>query len=213
MSSIEGKNKAIFLPRNGKLKKLGIFGGTFDPIHLGHLICAEQISESLGLDIVIFIPCALPPHKPGYRPADGKHRLAMIDLAIRGCEKFRVSQIELSRGGISYTADTVTEIRSQIGKDVEMWLILGLDAYMDLPTWKDPDLILGQCKIAVATRPGYSLGSVRPISNNIEFVEITAVDISSSEIRKRIAEGKSIRFLVPDAVEEYIRKVKPYRLG
>ncbi len=213
MSSGKGKSKEIFLPQNGELRKLGIFGGTFDPIHLGHLICAEQISESLGLDIVIFVPCALPPHKPSYCPAEGKHRLAMIDLAIRGCEKFRSSQIELSRGGISYTVDTVTEIRSQVGKDIDLWLILGLDAYMDLPTWKDPDLILDQCKIAVATRPGYSLGSVRPLSKNIEFIEITAVDISSSEIRRRIAEGKSIRFLVPDAVEKYIRKVNPYRLG
>lgn len=210
MSSTEAKGKVRLPPGKIELKRLGIFGGTFDPIHLGHLICAEQICESLNLDLVMFVPCALPPHKPGYLPAQAKHRLAMINLAIKGSERFCVSDIELSRGGLSYTVDTVRQIRSELGDEVEIWLILGLDAYIDLPTWKEPNFILDQCNLAVATRPGYSLDSVCRIGKKVEFVEITAVDISSSEIRRRIAAGKSIRFLVPEAVEYYIRTEKPY---
>ncbi|MGQ9602800.1 MAG: nicotinate-nucleotide adenylyltransferase [bacterium] len=210
MSLREGRSKKIFLPDKGELRKIGIFGGTFDPIHLGHLICAEQICEFLDLDIVVFIPCAIPPHKPKYHPAEARHRLAMIDLAIRGSENFTVSDIEISRGGISYTVDTVLEIRSELGEKVDLWLLLGLDAYLDLPSWKDPDLIINQCGLAVARRPGYCIDPTLHVGKNVKFIDITAVDISSTEIRRRIEEGRSIRFLVPHAVEQYIRTEKPY---
>lgn len=188
-------------------RRIGVFGGTFDPVHYGHLVCAEQLREAVGLDIVMFVPCSRQPHKPRRRPSTASDRLAMLRAAIRKHEDFVVSDVETKRGGISYTVDTVRAVRALCGDGPEIWLMLGMDAFLDMPRWKDPDFILGECRFAVAARPGYRRRSVsRRVAARCRFVEITALEISSSDIRKRVARGKSIRFLVPHTVEALIRR-------
>lgn len=198
------------------VRRLGIFGGTFDPVHYGHLVCAEQLREAAGLDVVMFMPCSKQPHKPGRSPSDPRDRLAMLRAATRKYPAFVVSDLEIRRGGLSYTSETVLEVRSLVGERPEIWLLLGMDAFLDMPRWKDPDTILAQCRFAVATRPGYAgdgrnkkaLG--RGIARKCRFADITALDISSTGIRRRVARGKSIRFLVPDPVEAHIGKTGLY---
>jgi nicotinate-nucleotide adenylyltransferase len=188
-------------------RRIGIFGGTFDPVHYGHLVCAEQLREAAGLDIVMFMPCSRQPHKPRRLPSAASDRLAMLRAAVRKYEGFTVSDIETERGGVSYTADTVRQVRALAGNRPEIWLMLGMDAFLDIPGWKDPDLIFRECRFAVATSPGYRSKRVsRRVAAKCRFVEITALDISSTDIRKRAARGGSIRFLVPDPVEALIRR-------
>jgi len=187
------------------LRRLGIFGGTFDPIHLGHLICAEQLREALALDVVLLVPTHSPPHKPVSTPADPKHRLAMVRLAIEGYRGLRDSDVEIRRGGTSYTIDTVRDLREEYGLETEFWLLMGQDSYQDISSWKEPDRIAAQCFFGVARRPGYEREIEPPVPGiRSEFVDITAVGISSTDIRARISEGGSISFLVPRAVEDYI---------
>jgi nicotinate-nucleotide adenylyltransferase len=190
---------------------VGVFGGTYDPVHFGHLICAEQLSESLDLDLVLFIPCCRSPHKPDYVPAEDRHRLAMTKLATHNRPGFQVSDLEIVRGGLSYTVDTVRQLREQFGPDVEIWLLMGMDAYLDFPRWERPEEIAGECRFGVACRPGYvkNLDEGLPLAKT-RFVDITPVDISSTDIRERLRRGRSICFLLPADVEAYIRKNRPY---
>jgi nicotinate-nucleotide adenylyltransferase len=190
-------------------KRIGIFGGTFDPVHYGHLVCAEQLREAAGLDIVLFIPCSRQPHKPRYRPSDPADRLAMLRAATRKYPDFLVSDMEIKRGGVSYTADTVAELRTLVGRGPEIWLMLGMDAFLEVHRWKDPEVVLRECRFAVATRPGYAREARRgryteALKRKCRFVEITPIDISSTDIRRRASRGKSIRFLVPGPVEAHI---------
>jgi nicotinate-nucleotide adenylyltransferase len=199
------------LPAGAKPERIGIFGGTFDPVHFGHLICAEQLREAIGLDSVTFIPCSTSPHKPDYVVAGDKHRLAMLELAVSGRDEFKVSDIEIARGGLSYTVDTIAALRQQFGPGVDLWLLMGMDAYLDLSAWERPEEIVAECRFGVARRPGYTrqLDAGLPVAKT-EFVDITPVDIASTDIRQRLLEGRSIAFLVPGSVEAYIRKHKPY---
>jgi nicotinate-nucleotide adenylyltransferase len=193
-------------------RRIGVFGGTFDPVHYGHLVCAEQLRESAGLDFVLFIPCSRQPHKPRYVPSDPADRLAMLRAATRRYPAFKVSDMEIKRGGVTYTADTVAELRSLVGKGPEIWLMLGMDAFLEVPRWKDPEVVFRECRFAVATRPGYARAeymtraATRGLKRRCRFIEITALDLSSTDIRKRVARGKSIRFLLPEPVEAHIRK-------
>jgi nicotinate-nucleotide adenylyltransferase len=199
------------VPLSRPVGRLGILGGSFDPIHNGHLICAEQIAEAVGLERVMFMPCSRSPHKLSRVPAPDNHRLAMIELAVTGHPGFEVSDLEIRRGGVSYTVDTVRQLRESLGREIELWLIMGMDAYLDIPTWKDPETVLAECRFAVARRPGSNAASLNAAYGARScFVDITAVDISSSDIRDRLSKGKSIRYLVPEAVCEYIRTRKPY---
>jgi len=138
----------------------------------------------------------------------------MVELALGDHPLFEISDLEIVRGGVSYTVDTVRYLREAMGPDVELWLLLGMDAYLDIPAWKDPDVVLAECHFAVTRRPGYE---DRRLSADFEartrFVNITAVDISSTSIRDRLRAGKSSRYMVPDAVEAYIRARKPYPSG
>lgn len=198
-------------PLSKPAKRLGILGGSFDPIHNGHLICAEQLGEAAGLERVLFMPCSRSPHKRMHDPAPDSHRIAMVELAVAGHPAFEVSDLEIRRGGISYTVDTVRQLRDGLGRDIELWLLMGMDAYLEIPAWKDPHTVLAECRFAVARRPGSddrSLGEA--YREKTRFVNITAVDISSSDIRDRLRQGKSIRYLVPEAVRDYIRSRKPY---
>jgi nicotinate-nucleotide adenylyltransferase len=135
-------------PRKNDPRRLGIFGGTFDPVHLGHLICADQLGEALDLDLILFVPTNRQPHKPETEPASAGHRLAMIRLAIADHERFGDSDLEIRRGGVSYTVDTIAELRESFGRDVEFWLLMGQDSFAEIPTWKEPD------RIATGVRPG-----------------------------------------------------------
>jgi nicotinate-nucleotide adenylyltransferase len=202
------------VPLSEQVKSLGILGGSFDPIHYGHLLCAQQLSEAVGLDRVLFIPCSRSPHKRSHSPASDVHRLEMIRLALGDHPLFELSDLEIRRGGVSYTVDTVRHLREEMGPEVELWLLLGMDAYLDIPAWKDPEVVLAECRFAVAGRPGCE---DRRLSADFEartrFCNITAVDISSTDIRERLKEGRSIRYLVPDAVEAYIMSRRPYPSG
>ncbi|MGE5197902.1 MAG: nicotinate-nucleotide adenylyltransferase, partial [Deltaproteobacteria bacterium] len=175
--------------------KTGIFGGTFNPIHLGHLILAEEVREKLELDRVIFVPTYLPPHKDVSDVASAKNRYQMITLAIKGNKYFAVSDREIKRNGRSYTIDTLKEFKGLYPRD-ELYFMIGSDLLKYLDEWKDLSEILKMVKFIVATRPGYPL---EQIPSYIETVAISAVDISAFQIRSRIRENKSFRYLVPEA--------------
>lgn len=193
------------------MKRIGVFGGTFDPVHYGHLVLADQLREAFSLDRVVFVPANRSPHKPGYRPAPAAHRLKMVELALQGCRDFTVSDFEIRRGGVSYTIDTVRYLRRRFGAQVELWLLLGMDAYLEVPTWKDFEVVVSQCFLGVACRPGWRAGRMpKAVSRRAMFAETTPLGISSTDIRRRARQGGSIRFLVPPAVDAYLRRHRLY---
>jgi nicotinate-nucleotide adenylyltransferase len=187
--------------------KIGILGGTFNPIHIGHLILADEVREKLNLDKIIFIPTYIPPHKQNSNVAAALERLRMVKLAIRGNSHFGVSDIEIKRKGPSYTVDTVKALKKKSPGHV-FYFIAGSDLLKYLDEWKDFSELLALVKFIVATRPGYPL---EEIPSYVKRVGIRAVDVSAFEIRQRIKEGKSFRYLVPEPVFEYIAKNKIYR--
>ena len=187
--------------------KIGILGGTFNPIHIGHLILAEEAREKINLDKVIFVPTYLPPHKDSSDIASADSRMNMLKLAISGNEFFMASDIEIKRNGRSYTIETLVELKKNYPSD-EVYFITGSDLLKYLDEWKDLEEILKMVKFIVATRPGYPL---EKIPSYISTVAIRAVDISAFEIRSCIRQNKSFRYLVPEAVFKYIVKNKLYR--
>jgi len=187
--------------------KIGILGGTFNPIHIGHLILAEEAREKLELDKIIFVPTYLPPHKDNCDIIAAADRLAMVKAAISGNHFFSVSDLEIRRDGRSYTIDTIKEFRIEHPRD-DLYFIIGSDLLKYLEEWKDLDEIIKMVKFIVATRPGYALDQ---IPTHISTLPIRAVDISGFEIRDAIREGKSFRYLVSEAVFNYINKHKLYR--
>lgn len=187
--------------------KIGILGGTFNPIHVGHLILAEEVREQLLLDKIVFVPAYLPPHKDNRDIAPASERLAMVKSAIKGNPYFSVSDAEIKRDGRSYTIDTVREFKQSYPRD-ELYFIIGSDLLNYLQDWKDLNDIIKMVKFIAATRPGYPL---EKIPGHISTVPIRAVDISGFEIRKAIKEGNSFRYLVPESVYRYLVKRKLYR--
>lgn len=187
--------------------KIGILGGTFNPIHIGHLILAEEAREKLGLDKIIFVPAYLPPHKDTMNIAPAKVRLDLVKLAIAGNKSFGVSDLEIRRDGRSYTIDTLKELKKAYPQD-ELYFIIGSDLLKYLEEWKDLDEIIKMIKFIAATRPGYPL---EKIPSYITTLPIRAVDISGFEIRQAIKEGKSFRYLVPEAVFRHITKKGLYK--
>jgi len=187
--------------------KIGILGGTFNPIHIGHLILAEETREKIGLEKVIFVPAYFPPHKENSDIAKAEHRLAMVKLATADNRNFSVSDLEIKRDGRSYTIDTIKELKVVYPQD-ELYFIIGSDLLEYLDEWKDLNEILKLVKFIVATRPGYPL---EKIPSHIATIPIRAVDISGFEIRKAIKENKSFRYLVSEAVYDYINKKRLYR--
>ncbi|MDN5347290.1 MAG: nicotinate-nucleotide adenylyltransferase [Clostridia bacterium] len=188
-------------------------GGTFDPIHFGHLVTAEAARHEFSLEKVIFVPSGLPPHKKGYQVTPAEHRYRMTVLATRNNPYFAVSRVEIDRPGYSYAIDTVLEFRKCYGKEVELYFITGADAILEILTWKDVNLLLQECQFIAATRPGFHLERLQealpglPVEgrHRIHFIEVPALAISSTDIRKRVKEGRPIKYLLPDDVEEYIR--------
>ena len=187
--------------------KIGILGGTFNPIHIGHLILAEEVREKLNLDKVIFVPTNLPPHKDNSEIASAGARLAMVKVAIKGNAYFLASDMEIKRDGRSYTIDTLKEFKKIYPRD-ELYFIIGSDLLKYLDDWKDLDEIIKMVRFIVATRPGYPLEKIPP---HISTIPIRAVDISGFEIRKAIKENKSFRYLVPEAVFNYIVRKRLYQ--
>jgi nicotinate-nucleotide adenylyltransferase len=186
--------------------KIGILGGTFNPVHIGHLILAEEAREKLGLEKVVLVPAYLPPHKDDSDIADPRHRLAMVKLAIAGNKHFSVSDMEIRRNGRSYTIDTIREFKKECPRD-ELFFIVGSDLLNYLNDWKDLDEIVRMVKFIAATRPGYSL---QKLPATINTLAIRAVDISGYEIRACVRGRLSFRYLVPEAVYKYIRRHKLY---
>jgi len=188
---------------------VGILGGTFDPIHHGHLLIAEEAREALGLERVIFVPAASPPHKPGRPVTDAHHRLAMAWHAVEGNPAFAVSDLEIVRGGVSYTADTLAALAAD--GTTQPWLILSAEALAGLPTWHQPDRILDLARLAVVPRGGYEALDESWVRHHLpgrearfRFIPGPLLPISGSVVRHRAAAGRSVRYLVPDAVARYI---------
>lgn len=194
--------------------KIGVFGGTFDPVHVGHLILAERCREEAGLDQVWFLPSYSPPHKQGQTITRFEVRCDMLALALTGQPAFRVEPIEKELPPPSYTARTLAELRER-HPDHTFALIVGGDSLYDLPTWYEPRRVVEQAELVAVPRPGAALPSaavvaeklgVPPEQVRLTVVDCPQVDVSSREVRKRVGQGKSIRFLVPRAVEEYVRE-------
>lgn len=186
-------------------------GGTFDPIHLGHLRAAENAREALGLDLVAFVPAGVPPHRES-PSASARDRFVMVCLATAGHPHFVASDRELERQGPSYTVDTLRALREEHPHDT-LVLLVGSDAFAALPSWREPERIRELAQVAVVSRPGAHPQALPPGAGSIpiEHVDGPGLDISSSRVRRRIAEGRSIRYLVPEAVADYIAKRALYQ--
>ncbi len=202
------------------VEKVGILGGTFNPVHVGHLILARDAMEAHGLSRVLFIPCARPAHKPetGVEPA--AQRLAMLERAVVDDPAFEISRVELEREGVSYAVDTVKALRAH-APDVDWHFIIGADTLPELPTWRNILELIELCRFITMRRPGMPdrealtegvrLPAPWPERLTEGIFDGHLIDISSSEIRKRVAQGRSIRYLVPRDVEDYIADQKLYR--
>ena len=188
------------------LKKIGILGGTFNPVHMGHLILAQDALEQFDLDEVLFIPCAHPPHKKPNCLAPASRRLGMLRAALKGDSHFAVSDLEIKRGGVSYSIDTLQELR-RIFPTSALYFIIGADSLNELRSWRKVGELQKFCIFIAMGRPGYAVRG----SSNVLLFKGHLFDISSSEIRKRVAEGRRIRHLVPNAVEEYIKRQRLYQ--
>ncbi|MDE3075350.1 MAG: nicotinate-nucleotide adenylyltransferase [Chloroflexota bacterium] len=200
--------------------RLGIFGGTFDPIHYGHLVAAEEARCAMDLSRVLFVPSARPPHKLEYRVSPAERRVEMIRLAIADNPHFELSTIEMDRPGLSYSVDTVAALQQQLGPKADLYFILGEDQLADLPTWHQPHRFLQLCKLIAVNRPGYHSFSLRLLERQLPGVEgrvfsvrIPELAIWSTELRARIASGLPIRYLVPNAVLDYIKENGLYLNG
>ena len=185
-------------------------GGTFDPIHLGHLATAEAVRELFTLDEILFIPAARPPHKLGKHVTDERHRLAMTQLATRSNKFFRVSDMELRRTGLSYTLDTMNELHKTFGSSTELFFIIGADSLADLSKWHAARELVDKCHFIATTRQGVDLdfsaveNFFGAASKHIHRVTTPGLEISSTDLREKIRLGRSIKYLVPETVEEYI---------
>ena len=196
------------------MSKVGVLGGTFDPMHCGHLRAAEVARDELALETVLFVPAANPPHKPGRGVTGASARVSMLELALADEIGFELSNIEIERGGPSYTIETLDELQRR-QPDAEYWFITGSDAFLDIGTWKDWETLLGRYTFAVHERPGVDLEKAsRAVASSfhqrIVFLRREMLNVSSTEIRRSVRDGHSIRFLVPKAVDDYIRRNRLY---
>jgi len=192
---------------------IGVLGGTFDPIHIGHLIIAEEARLRLALSQVIFVPARQPWFKQGREISAAANRLEMVKLAIAPNLHFSVSTVDLNRAGPSYTVDSLADLKRELGEAAELYFILGVDALAQFAAWKEPKRVIEMCHLVAARRPeakGLDLESLERsipgISRRLIILDNPQIGISSSEIRERVAKGLSIRNLVPDGVERYIRE-------
>ena len=198
--------------------RLGVLGGTFDPIHFGHLLAAEEARVTLHLERVLFAPAGDPPHKQGHIISPVTHRLAMVRLAIAGNPAFAVTTVDVDRPGPHYTVDAIRLLREKwgIGAD-ETSFLMGTDSLAQLLTWHQPARLVELCRLAVMARPGYrpdltELEAALPgLSARLDWVEMPVLDIAASDLRRRVGEGRSIRYQVPEAVAAYVAEHGLYR--
>jgi nicotinate-nucleotide adenylyltransferase len=194
------------------MSRIGIFGGTFDPIHQGHMVIAEQVAQALNLACVIFVPGGVPPHKTASSvKASAEDRFDMVEIAIEGNDKFFVDRVEVDAGRAMYSVETVPLIKERWGNGGDEWFFIsGADEVSNLLSWKEPDGLLEEAAMVAATRPGYdisNLGHLEEALDNFDRivpVECTRVDISATGIRRALAKGESVRYLVPEGVYEII---------
>jgi nicotinate-nucleotide adenylyltransferase len=195
---------------------IGILGGTFNPPHMGHLVMAQEAFEQLELDRVVLMPVAVPPHKEAGEDPGAAARVELCRLAVAGDERFAVSTLEVDRGGASFTADTLRELHD-LEPEHDLTFIVGGDMAQSLPAWREPEAVLALARLAVAEREGVRREDIarrlEPLhdGDRVVFFDMPRIDISSSAIRRRVAEGRPIRYLVPDAVNEAIAERGLYR--
>jgi nicotinate-nucleotide adenylyltransferase len=195
---------------------IGILGGTFNPPHMGHLVMAQEALDQLDLDRVVFMPVAVPPHKEAREDPGAAARLELCRLAVAHDERFQVSTLEIERGGASFTVDTLRELHD-VEPEHDLTFIVGGDMAQSLPAWREPEAILRLARLAVAEREGVRREDIarrlEPLhdGNRVVFFDMPRIDVSSSDIRRRVAEGRPIRYLVPDAVAEAIAERNLYR--
>ena len=202
---------------------IALFGGTFDPIHLGHLIIARSVGEQLGAGRIIIVPSASPPHKDAATVTPADHRVAMARLAVADEPGFEVSDCEVQRDGPSYTVDTIAHFRRTLGPETDLCWIIGADSLTELVSWYRVSELVDACRIVTASRPGFDnpdLSALRPPLSETQVATLKQgilatprIDISSTDIRRRVAAGRSARYLVPEAVRTYIEENSLYRAG
>ena len=188
--------------------RIGLLGGTFDPIHKGHLYLAKKVSSKLSLEKILFIPTYLPPHKIDVKITPARHRYNMVRLAIAGNKRFKASDIEIKRKGRSYSVETLRQVRRRYGNSAEIFFITGSDSMQELDKWKDLRGILRLCSFVVVKRPGFA---IKNISADFLTLSVDAKDVSSTNIRSRIKKGRSIAKAVPKRVREYIKRHRLYQ--
>jgi nicotinate-nucleotide adenylyltransferase len=199
------------------MQRLGILGGTFDPVHNAHLVAAQEAHYQLGLDQVLFVPAGSPPHKPSGPISPAHHRLRMLELAIAGRPHFAISLVDLDRPGPAYTVDTLRLLRAGRGPGPDFFFIEGADSLADILDWRQPRRLLELCELAVVCRPGsavdlaYLEAQLPGLGARLHCVAMPLLDISSTDLRARVQQGRPISFLVPEEVEAYIYEQGLYR--
>jgi len=198
------------------LQRIGVIGGTFDPIHYGHLAAAEEARVRVNLEKVLFVVALLPPHKLDEDVTPVEHRLAMVRLGIASNPHFEISLVDVDRPGPSFTVDTISMLQEQWGPDTELFFVMGLDSLVEVPTWHQPERLIRLCHLVAVSRPRFEVDmrqlevSVPGISSRVEIIEMPEVDISSSDLQRRVHEGLPIKYQVPEEVESYISKFRLY---
>jgi nicotinate-nucleotide adenylyltransferase len=197
------------------LPAVGVMGGTFNPIHIGHLVTAEEALYAFALREVIFVPAGRPWQKDRTGVAEAEHRYLMTVIATASNPRFRVSRMEIDRTGPTYTVQTLRALRAELG-DVELYFITGADAILQILTWKDPEEVLAEARFIAATRPGYDLDRLEKelpegFGERVHILEIPALAVSSTDVRRRVAAGRPVRYLLPEGVARYVEKAGLYR--
>jgi len=198
---------------------IGVLGGTFDPVHIGHLVVADEVTARLGLAEVLFVPAGQPWLKANTSILASEHRIQMVRLAIADKPSFRLSTMEIERAGPTYTVDTIKELRKKLGAGDELFFILGWDNLLDLPRWHQPELLISMCRLVAVPRVGCPVPdlssleiAIPGLSQRVIMLDKPEIDINASLIRERVAQGLSISHLVPEAVEKYIKEHGLYRV-
>lgn len=191
-------------------RRIGIMGGTFDPIHHGHLVAASEVMDRFGLEQVVFVPAATQPFKQGRETAAAEHRYLMTVIATASNNRFTVSRVDIDRGGLTYTYETLRDLRAE-EPDVDWYFITGADALSDILRWKHAEELFESAQFVGVSRPGHELDTAGLPEDRVSLIEVPAMAISSSDCRRRVAEGKPIWYLVPDGVVQYIDKYGLYR--
>jgi len=192
------------------MRRIGVLGGTFNPVHIGHLAIAQMAKEAVRLKKVIFVPSNWPPHKNTGNIAPAKDRFQMVRLAIKGNPYFGISDFEIKKEGKSYTIDTLRALRAHGGEPRDFWFLVGADACHQLQAWRELPELLRLCHFVIAVRPGFQPTQVPRVARGAQLLEIPLLDVSSTDIRRRLAQHRSIRYLVPEPVRCYIAEHQLY---